>query len=365
MKLALELANLGTGHVNPNPLVGAVVVKDDKIIGQGYHKFYGGPHAEVYALNQAGAEAEGATLYVTLEPCSHFGKTPPCVEKIIAAKIKRCIVGILDPNPLVSGRGVQILKDAGIEVVVGVLREECYNINRVFFKYIETKLPYLFLKCGITLDGKLATRSFSSKWITNSQAREKVQAYRNKFTGIMIGFTTALQDNPSLTCHLPDGRNPYRLVFDPELALPLAYNIISKNEDEKTILITKKSNIGNEKYTLLKECFNVKFIEIEEYPFSILEVMKKIGEMGIDSVLVEGGGSLISAIFKKNLFDGGEIFVAPKILGDSEAVPFISGFSPTNISDGISLPSSKINLYGDNVGFEFYKEVESSCLLDS
>lgn len=355
MKLALELASLGEGRVNPNPLVGAVVVKDGEIVGRGYHKFYGGPHAEVYALDEAGERAEGATIYVTLEPCSHYGKTPPCVNKIIAAGIKKCIIGILDPNPLVAGRGVQILRDAGIEVEVNILREDCFNINRVFFKYIETKMPYIFMKCGITLDGKLATRTFSSKWITNALAREKVQGYRNKFSGIMVGFNTALQDNPSLTCRMEGGRNPYRLVIDPELKLPLSHKIFMSNQDEKTIILTKNIHRDDEKYLFLKEVCKVTFLEFDSEIFPMEEIFREIGKLGIDSVLVEGGSSIISALFREEMIDGGEIFVAPKILGDEKAVSFISGFAPASIENGFNLPNSKINIYGNNIGFEFHK----------
>ena len=177
MRMAIELAKKGAGAVNPNPMVGAVVVKNGEVIGEGYHKFFGGPHAEVYALEDAGKEAEGAAIYVTLEPCSHYGKTPPCAKKIIDMGIKKCFIGSSDPNPKVAGKGVAMLKEAGIEVVENVLKEECDEINQVFFKYIKTKIPYLFVKCGITLDGKIALSNGISKWITNSIAREKVQYY--------------------------------------------------------------------------------------------------------------------------------------------------------------------------------------------
>lgn len=356
MSLAVELASMGEGRANPNPLVGALVVKDGEIIGRGYHKFYGGPHAEVYAIDEAGENAEGATIYVTLEPCSHYGKTPPCVNKIISAGIKRCVVGILDPNPLVAGKGIQILREAGIEVETDILRKECFNINRVFFKYIETKMPYIFVKCGITLDGKLATRTFSSKWITNSQAREKVQRYRNKFSGIMVGFNTALQDDPSLTCRMEGGRNPYRLVMDPDLKLPLSHKIFLNNRDEKTIILTKNIHSKDEKYHFLKEQCKVRFIEFDSEVFPTEEMFKKIGSLGIDSVLVEGGSTLLSSLLREDMADGGEIFVAPKILGDEKAVSFISGFSPASIDEGFILPNAKINIYGNNIGFEFYKK---------
>jgi len=240
MELALELAALGEGNVNPNPMVGAVVVKAGEIIGKGYHKKYGGPHAEVFALEDAGKGAEGATIYVTLEPCSHYGKTPPCAEKIIKMGIKRCVIATLDPNPLVAGKGVKLLKEAGIEVEIDVLKEKTLKQNIVFFKYIEKKIPYLFLKCAITLDGKIATESGDSKWISNEIAREKVQKLRHKYMGIMIGINTLLGDNPRLNARIEGGNNPYRIVVDPNLKTPKDSNFIRNNSDNKSIIITSK-----------------------------------------------------------------------------------------------------------------------------
>ncbi|MEG0068193.1 bifunctional diaminohydroxyphosphoribosylaminopyrimidine deaminase/5-amino-6-(5-phosphoribosylamino)uracil reductase RibD [Cetobacterium sp.] len=358
MRLALEEAKKGIGAVNPNPLVGAVVVKDNTILAKGYHQKFGGPHAEVNAIKDAG-NVEGSTIYVTLEPCSHFGKTPPCTQLIINSKIKKCVIATLDPNPLVSGRGVQQLKDAGIEVVVGVLKKEAQHLNKVFFKYIQNKIPYIFIKTGITLDGKIATKNFSSKWITNSVAREKVQKYRNFFSGILVGSNTVLKDNPSLKCTSPNGRDPYRIIFDRNLTITEEYNIIYKNEDKKTILVVDDRYSNSEKYNNLKDKYSVTFIHtFKDEP--ILDILKKIGEFGIDSILVEGGSQIISSFFKENLYDGGEFMIAPKILGDSEAIPFIDGFSPTSIQDCLNLENLKINLYDNNVGFEFYKE--DGCL---
>ncbi|MBC2851648.1 bifunctional diaminohydroxyphosphoribosylaminopyrimidine deaminase/5-amino-6-(5-phosphoribosylamino)uracil reductase RibD [Cetobacterium sp. 8H] len=358
MRLALEEAKKGIGAVNPNPLVGAVIVKDDTVLAKGYHQIFGGPHAEVNAIRNV-ENIEGSTIYVTLEPCSHFGKTPPCTQLIINSKIKKCVIATLDPNPLVSGRGVQQLKDAGIEVVVGILEKEAQNLNKVFFKYIQNKIPYIFIKTGITLDGKIATKNFSSKWITNAIAREKVQKYRNFFSGILVGSNTVLKDNPSLKCAAPNGRDPYRIIFDRNLTITEEYNIIYKNEDKKTILVVDDKYSNSEKYNNLKDKYSVTFIHtFKDEP--ILDILKKIGELGIDSILVEGGSQIISSFFKENLYDGGEFMVAPKILGDSEAIPFIDGFSPTSIQDCLNLENLKINLYDNNVGFEFYKE--DGCL---
>ena len=363
MRMAIELAKKGAGGVNPNPMVGAVVVKNGEVIGRGYHKFFGGSHAEVYALEEAGKEAEGATIYVTLEPCSHYGKTPPCAKKIIDMGIKKCFIGSSDPNPKVAGKGVAMLKEAGIEVVENVLKEECDEVNQVFFKYIKTKIPYLFVKCGITLDGKIALSNGISKWITNSIAREKVQYYRNKFMGIMVGINTVLTDNPSLTARIENGVNPFRLIVDPNLQIDENCKVVKNNEDEKTVIITSKKNLFTEdaenteiqiKQKRLSEENKVKFIFIDGEKFSFKEMLEEIGKTGIDSILLEGGETLISLAFEENVIDGGEIFIANKILGDSSAKPFISGFVREKMEEAVQLTNVRNNIYGENVGMEFY-----------
>lgn len=352
MDLALELAEKGKGYVNPNPMVGAVVVKDGEIVGKGWHKFYGGPHAEVYALDEAGEKAEGATIYVTFEPCSHFGKTPPCAEKIKKMKIKKCVIACLDPNPIVAGRGKKILEEAGIEVVVGVREKEAKELNKVFMKYITEKNPYLFLKCAITLDGKIATNERDSKWITNEKSREKVQFLRHEYMGIMIGINTLINDNPRLTARIENGINPFRIVVDPHLRTPLESNFVNMADDNKSIIITSKENEKNDKIKEL-ENKNVKIIYMEGFDFSVHEILKKIGELKIDSVLLEGGSYLISKAFKENRIDGGEIFIAPKILGGG--LPFIDGFDFKEIKDCFHLQNVKFNVYDDNISVEFHK----------
>lgn len=358
MKIAIDEAKKGIGAVNPNPLVGAVLVKDNNILAVGHHEFYGGPHAEVNAINKANI-TEGSTLYVTLEPCSHHGKTPPCTELIIKSKIKKCVIATLDPNPLVSGKGVQQLQNAGIEVIIGILEKEAKDLNKIFFKYIKNKVPYIFIKVGITLDGKIATKNFSSQWITNSLARTRVESYRNFFSGILVGSNTVIQDNPSLKCKNIGNRNPVRLILDKDLVISEKYSIINNNSDRKTIIITSDKNINSEKFKLLKNNFSIKFITFSENE-TLEDILKKIGSFGIDSILVEGGSSVISSFFKENLYDGGEIIIAPKILGDDFAIPFLSGFSPLMVDESIALENIKINLYDNNVGFEFYKE--DGCL---
>ena len=363
MRMAIELAKKGAGGVNPNPMVGAVVVKNGEVIGRGYHKFFGGSHAEVYALEEAGKEAEGATIYVTLEPCSHYGKTPPCAKKIIDMGIKKCFIGSSDPNPKVAGKGVAMLKEAGIEVVENVLKEECDKVNQVFFKYIKTKIPYLFVKCGITLDGKIALSNGISKWITNSISREKVQYYRNKFMGIMVGINTVLTDNPSLTARIENGVNPFRIIVDPNLQIDENCKVVKNNEDEKTMIITSQKNLFTEdtenteiqiKQKRLSEENKVKFIFIDGEKFSFKEMLEEIGKTGIDSILLEGGETLISLAFEENVIDGGEIFIANKILGDSRAKPFISGFVREKMEEAVQLTNVRNNIYGENVGMEFY-----------
>ena len=359
MARAIELAFKGIGGVNPNPLVGAVVVKDGKIIGEGWHKKYGGPHAEVWALNEAGEEAKGATIYVTLEPCSHQGKTPPCAKRIVEAGIKRCVIACVDPNPLVAGKGIKIIENAGIKVDLGILEKEAKEVNKVFLKYIENKIPYLFLKCGITLDGKIATRSGKSKWITNELAREKVQFLRTKFSAIMVGINTVLKDNPSLDSRLDEEkfgiekRNPFRVVVDPNLESPIDSKFLHFN-DNKAIIVTSNDNRNLEK---VKEYENLgtRLIYLEGKIFKMEDILKELGKLNIDSVLLEGGSGLISTAFKENVIDAGEIFIAPKIIGDNSSIPFINGFNFDSMEEVFKLSNPKFNIYGDNISIEFEK----------
>ena len=359
MKEAIELAKKGIGKVNPNPLVGAVIVKNNEIIGSGYHQMYGEAHAEINAIVDAeskGINVEGATIYVTLEPCSHYGKTPPCALKIVDKKFKRVVVGSNDPNPLVSGRGLEMIRNAGIEVVTAVLEAECTEINKVFYKYITTKTPYIFLKVAITLDGKIATSAGDSKWISNEESREKVQYYRNKFMGIMIGANTLSNDNPSLTARMSEGRDPYRIIIDPDLISNDSFNVVKNNKDSKTIIVTRETNKNENTYEL-KTKYNVKFLFIKnsDKEFDIKNIVEKIGELGIDSILIEGGSRVISKAFEEDIIDAGEIFVSNKILGDEKGISFISGFTKLKMQEAMELPNVKFNIYGNNIGIEWRK----------
>lgn len=352
MDMAVELAKNGIGRVNPNPLVGAVIVKDGEVIGKGYHKYYGGPHAEVYALEEAGSNAKGADIYVTLEPCSHYGKTPPCTERLIKSGIKRCFIGSYDSNPLVSGQGIKKLRENNIEVEVGIQRETCDSLNKIFFKYIKEKKPYLFLKCAITLDGKIASRIGDSKWISNELSREKVQNYRSKFMGIMVGINTVLADDPRLTARIENGVDPFRIIIDPHLKIDEKFSIIKNNEDKKTIIITS-SDCDKEKQDFLEKKYEIKFLHLDGFDYLLEDIMIEVGRINIDSILLEGGAKLISQAFKEKVIDAGEIFISNKILGDEMGKSFISGFSREKISDSFILENIKYNLYGDNIGVEF------------
>ena len=356
MKLVFKLALKGVGRVNPNPLVGAIVVKNDHIVGEGYHESYGEAHAEVNALNMAGKNSENSTIYVNLEPCSHFGKTPPCVDKIIAMGVKRCVVSVLDPNPLVSGKGIEKLKNAGIEVRVGILENEGQELNRVFFHYITTGLPYVFLKCAITLDGKIATRTFDSKWITNESARKKVMTLRNRYSGIIIGINTLLQDDPSLNSREENARDPYRIIVDPELKILLDSKILKFN-DKKNIIVTSLSNENSPKYMELLK-LGVQFILLKNKNFLIKDILEELGKLKIDSLILEGGSNLISRVVEEGHINGGEIFIAPKILGDEKALPFMSGFKIDKMENCFQIKSPKFNIYDDNISIEFYNKID-------
>lgn len=357
MQIAITNAKKGVGAVNPNPLVGAVLVKNNQVVSTGYHAKYGLAHAEVNCINTAVASNisfDNTTLYITLEPCSHHGKTPPCVDLIVEKGIKHCVIAMLDPNPLVAGKGLAILEEAGILVETGVLEEEAIELNRVFIHYITTKMPYIFLKCGITLDGKIATANFESKWITNSLAREKVQIYRNKFMAIMVGANTVLKDNPSLKTMLENGRNPYRIVLDFNFEVSENSKIITDNDDKKTILAVNKNHSLTGKEKLFTEKHGVFFIYMMSKN-DYIDLFKTLGSMQIDSILIEGGNRVLSAMFLHNLYQAGEIFVASKIMGDEKAVPFVSNLGSMPLDKIINLPNAKWSIYGDNAGVEFYK----------
>lgn len=323
MRRAIELAKLGAGKVNPNPLVGAVIVKNGQIISEGYHMVYGDLHAERNAFKNLKNpdDAKDAEMYVTLEPCCHHGKQPPCTEAIIEHGISRVYVGSNDPNELVAGKGIQILRDAGIEVVTEFLKDECDAINPVFFHYITTRTPFVLMKYAMTLDGKIATRTGHSQWISGEESRARVQQTRNALKGIMVGIGTILNDDPRLTCRMDGGRNPIRIICDSKLRIPLSSNVVSTAKEVSTIVATVEphaeyNHFWNEQKAEL-EASGVEILVVKERDgrLDLRDLMIKLGEKQIDGILLEGGSTLNYAALQEGIVNRIEAYVAPKIFG--------------------------------------------------
>lgn len=355
MELALELAKKAAGRTSPNPLVGAVLVKDNKVIGQGYHKKAGDPHAERLALLEAGAQAEGSDFYVTLEPCNHSGRTPPCTEAIIEAKIKNVYVATLDPNPLVAGQGIKRLKETGIKVEVGMKEQEAKKLNEVFFKYITTGLPYVVLKSAASLDGKIATREGHSQWITGELARSFGHQLRNMYDAIMVGIGTVLADDPQLTCRVENGRDPIRIIVDSKLSIsPEAkvFNLASTAD----IIIATVQDISHEKYKRLSQ--KAEIIKVNSgNKVDLPKLMKILGEKGITSILVEGGAILNSSFVEEKLIDKFYLFYAPLIIGGTLAPGFIGGLGPAKLETSLRLKDLTIENIGEDILVTAYPQM--------
>ncbi len=325
MQRAIELAKLGVGKVNPNPLVGAVIVKDGEIISEGYHRVYGDLHAErnAFANLTNKEDAKGAEMYVTLEPCCHHGKQPPCTEAIIEHGISKVYVGSNDPNEMVAGKGIQILRDAGVEVVTEFMKEECDALNPVFFHYITTKTPFVLMKYAMTLDGKIATRTGHSQWISNEASRNRVQETRNAMKGIMVGIGTVLNDDPRLTCRMEGGRNPIRIICDSKLRIPLTSNVVTTAKEIPTIVVTIEPHPeytrfwNQQKQSLEDEGVEVLVVAENEGRLDLKDLMVKLGEKQIDGILLEGGSTLNYAVLQAGVVNRIEAYVAPKFFGGS------------------------------------------------
>ena len=328
MERAIELAKKGMGFTSPNPMVGAVIVKDGKIIGEGYHERCGELHAERNALASLTEAAEGATIYVTLEPCCHYGKTPPCTEAIIEHKLGKVVIGSRDPNPLVAGKGAALLREAGIEVVEDFMREACDAINSIFFHYITTKRPYVAMKYAMTMDGKIATRTGASKWITGEAAREHVQQLRHQYKGIMVGIETVLEDNPMLNCRMEGGVDPVRIICDSRLRIPLDSRIVQTAKEIPTVVATtlnKEDERHLKQKALMDAGVNVLIIPEKDGHIDLTALMDELGEQGIDSILLEGGGTLNEGALKAHIVHKAYVYVAPKIFGGTEAKTPVGG----------------------------------------
>lgn len=352
MKKALELAKKGEGRVSPNPLVGAVVVKDNEIVGKGYHKKAGTPHAEVHALEEAKDKADGATLYVNLEPCCHIGKTPACSLKIINSNIKRVVVAMEDPNPLVAGKGFKQLEEAGVEIKTGVLEEPAKKLNEIFIKNMQEKTPFIYLKTAQTLDGFLATSTGDSRWVTNEKARAYGHRLRHKVDGILVGIRTVLSDNPRLTTRLEakEGIDPIRIVLDSKLRTPLDANIINKKANSKTMIFTSK-DYDKDKFAEFEKMDNVQVIILsydQNNRLDLEEMLQILFDMEVMSILIEGGGTINHSFINKDLVDRVYSFIAPKILGGNDGIPAFKGEGVKKIKDSFKLKNIEYEKLADN-----------------
>jgi len=352
MQLAYNLAQKGCGGVNPNPLVGAVIVKDGKIIGEGYHEFCGGPHAEVNAFRSAKESVEGATMYVTLEPCSHFGKTPPCAQAIVDNKIARVVIGMLDPNPLVSGRGVKLLQEHGIEVESDFLSAELAQMNRVFLKFIQDKKPYVIMKTAMTLDGKISSRTGDSRWVSNEHSRAKVHELRNELMAIMVGVDTVIADDPMLTTRLQGnkkGRNPIRIVVDSKARIPLHAKILNSAAEAKTIVAVTALADQNKVDQIIALGNEVIFIGEKEDRVDLNQLMQTLGEKGIDGILLEGGATLNYAALESQIVDEVHAYIAPKLIGGYDAKTPVGGKGIEKMKDAVNLQNIHFENIADDI----------------
>ncbi|MFW6006663.1 MAG: bifunctional diaminohydroxyphosphoribosylaminopyrimidine deaminase/5-amino-6-(5-phosphoribosylamino)uracil reductase RibD [Bacillota bacterium] len=358
MKKAVNLAKKGEGYTSPNPLVGAVVVKNGEIIGTGYHQYCGGPHAEVYALDEAGEKARGGKIYVNLEPCCHFGKTPPCTDKIIKSGIKKVIIGMEDPDPRVQGKGIEKLKKAGIEVKSGVLEKEAKKLNEIFIKYKTTNYPYVIMKSALTLDGFLATSSGDSKWITNKKARKYGHKLRHKVDGILVGAGTVLNDNPRLTTRLKDkeGKDSMRIVLDSNLKIPLDSKIINHNSSAETLIITG-NNAPVEK---LNKLCDMKNVEIKTFRLNnaqqipLKKLLRYLHDREITSILVEGGGKINYSFLNSNLGDKVYYFIASRIYGGNDGISVFEGKGPQKMEEVKDLKQVEYQILENNILIKAY-----------
>lgn len=362
MKRALELAEKSAGSTNPNPLVGAVIVKDGRIIGEGRHERYGGAHAEVNAVRSAPESVEGAVVYVNLEPCCHFGKTPPCTELLIRERVKRVVIGTSDPNPLVAGKGIQRLKEAGVEVTLGVLDQECRKLNEFFFHYIQHRRPFVILKVAMSLDGKIAAPSGESKWITGDAARNDVQLLRNRYFAIMAGIGTVINDDPELTCRLEGGRNPLRIILDSSLRIPPESKVMTGGLDghggNNTLIACTESAPPDKANHLRNLGAELVYCRSRNGRVDLADLMEKLGARGVDSILLEGGAAVNDSAFAQGIVDKLILYMAPKIIGGEGSKTAVGGQGIDRLDQAHHLRIDSVEQIGEDLKITAYPKEE-------
>ena len=347
MKIALSLAERRKGLTHPNPTVGCVIVKDGKVVGRGYHERAGKPHAEVVALQEAGEKARGSTVYVTLEPCSHYGKTPPCSDALIKAGVKEVFVAVQDPNPLVSGKGINRLKEAGIKVHVGLCEEEARRLNEDFFLYIREKRPYITLKMAQSIDGRFATLTGDSKWITSEESRRLAHKLRAEASAILVGVGTVISDDPQLTVrHVKTDKQPLKVIFDPNLDTPLSSKVFKEG---RTIIFTSRREVEEIKKLNDVEVIN---LELVNGAFDLQEVVRKLYEREVMHLMVEGGGYTITSFLRAGLFDRVCVFQAPKFIGEGKGV---GDLGVRRVSESITLKLREFKQLSSDIYLEYVR----------
>jgi diaminohydroxyphosphoribosylaminopyrimidine deaminase/5-amino-6-(5-phosphoribosylamino)uracil reductase len=355
MKMALALAKMGQGYTSPNPMVGAVIVKDSKVKGRGYHQSFGEAHAEVNAIEDAGSLAKGATLYVNLEPCNHTGKTPPCSQKILEAGIKRVVIAMEDPNTIAGG-GAVFLEEHGVEVLAGVCEEAAKKLNEAFIKYVSKKRPFVVLKCAATLDGQIATRTGDSKWVTGDKARKFVHQLRHAVDAILVGIGTIHTDDPSLTTRLDSdsGLDPVRIVLDTHLSISPDASILQLDSNSDTILVTGNTVTDTKKKRVVKAGVRLMEQPVKNGQIDLKSLMVRLGSMGITSLLIEGGSRVIASAISSGIIDKALFFYAPKILGGDDGIPICRGPGPELMKDSIRVKDIRVQRFDDDVMIEGY-----------
>lgn len=351
MRRALELAALALGRTSPNPVVGAVIVQDNQIVGEGYHHKAGTPHAEVLALQQAGEKAAGATVYVSLEPCSHFGRTPPCADALIKAGVKKVVIACLDPNPQVAGKGRQKLLDAGMEIELGVMQAEALQLNEAFFKRIQTGKPFVALKTAMTLDGKIASKTGDSRWITSSDARNYVHQLRNTYDAILVGIGTVLHDDPLLNTRLDDrdSRDPLRVIIDTALDLPITSQIVHSSREQRSIIYCGAAADQQKQIELEAHGCEIVRLESDGTLLPLENVLDHLGSLGICSLLVEGGGQINASLLEGKLADKVYSFIAPKIIGGNAAPSPVGGQGLSFMREAWELHSIEVKRFAKDI----------------